>query len=372
MPCTTLTDRQYRYPVESTMKRFLSWLSRPIIVLYVAAFFLTMQPGLTNARVPSRSAVLVNLGTGHVLYAQNPDLAIPPASLTKIMTIYIALDQIWQKKLSLNHRVTISKYAASVGGSSMHLRQGEKVSLVRLLTGTAVASGNDAATAVAEYTGKSVPAFVALMNRKAASLGLRGTTFKNPTGLPAPGQKTTAGNLATLCRAYLRNHPEAMRFHSTRFFLHRGKIMGNTNSLMGSSYGVNGLKTGWTIASGYNIIVTAQRDRTRLLAIVLGAKKKNQRDDAALRLLDAGFRHPESPKKARLLLGGKEASPKKASSAAAKVDRKSKAQAQKAKSAKRQPVAQKAGNSMKRAVRKKTAGKRDQAVQKKGKTKRKK
>lgn len=327
--------------------------------------------------MPSRAAVLINLGTGHVLYAQNPDLAIPPASLTKIMTIYVALDQIWQKKLSLNHRVTISKRAASVGGSSMRLRNGEKVPLVRLLTGTAVASGNDAATAVAEYTGKTEQAFVALMNRKAASLGLRGTAFKNPTGLPAPGQKTTAGNMATLCKAYLRAHPEAMRFHSTRFFLHRGKIMGNTNSLMGSSYGVNGLKTGWTIASGYNIIVTAQRDKTKLLAVVLGAKKKNLRDDAALRLLDAGFRHPESPKKARILLGEMRQTTKKqmiAPSSGRKKDKKSDTIVEKkAKGKKNSSFAKKAGNKQRRHVDgKKAEGKRPLAEDLKGKAKKRK
>ncbi len=141
------------------------------------------------------------------------------------------------------------------------------------------------------------------MNAKTRALGMRRTVFKNPTGLPAAGQKTTARDMAALTRAYLRSHPSAQVFHRTRFFTHRGRTMRNTNALLGTVAGVNGLKTGWTVASGYNLIVTAQRGKTRLLAVVLGGSSRNARDGAARRLVEAGFRAPGSPKAVKKALG---------------------------------------------------------------------
>lgn len=257
-----------------------------------------------RAALPVRAAILINLDTGRVLYEQNADAAIPPASLTKIMTMFLAMDAAKSKRLSLNEKIRISRQAAATGGSSMHLRAGERVPLVRLLTGMAVVSGNDAAVAVAQrVSGGNTRNFVRRMNSKARALGMRRTVFKNATGLPAAGQKTTARDMTALSRAYLRAHPDAMRFHSMRFFLHRGRTMRNTNALLGGVTGVNGLKTGWTVASGYNIVVTAQRGKTRLLAVVLGGDAKDRRDVSARRLIEAGFRHPASPRQVRHTLG---------------------------------------------------------------------
>ncbi|MBD5538896.1 MAG: D-alanyl-D-alanine carboxypeptidase, partial [Desulfovibrio sp.] len=247
--------------------------------------------------MPARSAILVDLDSGRVLYEKNADTPIPPASLTKIMTMYLAMDAVKARRLRLDTRVRIPASAASVGGSSMHLSAGESVPLVRLLAGMAVVSGNDAAMAVATKVGGDTRAFVRQMNGRARSLGLSRTTFKNPTGLPAAGQKTSARDMMRLCRAYLKAHPTAMRFHGMRNFLHRGLSLRNTNALLGTMNGVNGLKTGWTVASGYNLVVTAQRGKTRLLAVVLGASSREQRDTAARRLIEAGFRQPRDPKK---------------------------------------------------------------------------
>lgn len=263
---------------------------------------LFLWPGLcapAHAALPVRAAILVNLNTGRVLYEQQADNAIPPASLTKIMTMFVALDTVKAGRLKLNEKIRISPRAASAGGSAMHVRAGERIPLVRLLTGMAVASGNDAATAVAERVGGNSRNFVRRMNRKARALGLRRTLFKNPTGLPAAGQKTTARDMMLLTRAYLRAHPSAMRFHGTRFFMHRGRTLRNTNALLGTVKGVNGLKTGWTVASGYNLVITAQRGKTRLLAVVLGGNSKTTRDRSARRLVEAGFQHPGAPKKIR-------------------------------------------------------------------------
>lgn len=242
------------------------------------------------------------MGTGQILFQHNADLQIAPASLTKIMTMFLALDAVKAKRVSLNDKIAIPAAAASTGGSAMGLKAGDKVPLVRLLAGMAVSSGNDAATAVALHLGGSQANFSRQMNKKAQSLGMKNTVFKNPTGLPASGHKSTARDLMRLCRAYFKAHPQASRFHSMAFFMHKGAIARNTNSLLGRVAGVNGLKTGWTIASGYNLIVTAKRGNTNLLAIVLGCPNKGARNAAAIQLLEAGFKYPSSPQKVGQIL----------------------------------------------------------------------
>lgn len=280
------------------MQRPFSRLCPPILAWLLAAAFLmaAAQPTLASA-LPARAAILVNLDSGRVLYEKNADAPIPPASLTKIMTMYLAMDAVKARRLRLDTKVRVPAAAASVGGSSMHLAAGDSVPLVRLLAGMAVVSGNDAAMTVASKVGGDTRAFVRQMNGRARRLGLSRTTFKNPTGLPAAGQKTSARDMMRLCQAYLKAHPTAMRFHGMRYFLHRGLTLRNTNALLGSMNGVNGLKTGWTVASGYNLVVTASRGKTRLLAVVMGAASREQRDAAARKLLEAGFRQPRAPKK---------------------------------------------------------------------------
>lgn len=252
-----------------------------------------------SAQVGAKAAILANLGTGNILYEYNPDMQIPPASLAKLMTMLLTLDSIKAKKLSYEQKLTVGREAAQAGGSAMQLYAGEQVPVVRLLAGTAVASGNDAATVLATGVGGSQKAFVARMNSRAKQLGMTRTTFKNPTGLPAPGQKTTARDLLKLCRAYLKAHPDANRFHSMKYFMHKGRIIRNTNPLLGGISGVNGLKTGWTIASGYNLIITAKRGNIKLLIIILGADSRKSRDALALKLIEAGFAHPDNPAKAK-------------------------------------------------------------------------
>lgn len=147
------------------------------------------------------------MNTGKVLFAKNADAAIPPASLTKVMTMYLTLDAVQAKKLRLQEIIRIRPGVAKVGGSSMHLRTGERVSVSQLLTGAAVASGNDAATALALRVGGNQRQFVRAMNAKTRALGMRRTVFKNPTGLPAAGQKTTARDMAALTPRLLAQPP---------------------------------------------------------------------------------------------------------------------------------------------------------------------
>jgi D-alanyl-D-alanine carboxypeptidase (penicillin-binding protein 5/6) len=255
-----------------------------IVCLTLAAMVL---PAGANLNV--RSAILMDMNTGRVLYAQNADIRIPPASLTKIMTMYVVMDQVRAGKVSLKDKVAVSRNAARQRGSRMHLKAGERVSLDSLLTGVAVSSGNDAATAVAEHVAGSVSGFVRLMNAKAKKLGLKGTTFSNPHGLPAKDQETTARDMLTLSASYLKAHPSAMRYHNMLAIKHRGAVTINKNPLLNSCPGADGLKTGWIPASGYNLVSTVKRGKTRLVGVVLGSATPRDRADEMRDLVEAGF-----------------------------------------------------------------------------------
>lgn len=235
------------------------------------------------------SAIVYDLDNDAILYEQNPDEKIQPASLTKILSMFLALDYMSSGHAAGSDKVLISPAAAMETGSRMGLRPNETVTLEKLLYGMAVSSGNDASYAVAEHVGGSKDAFVKMMNARARQLGMNDSHFANPNGLPAPDQYTTARDMATLARAYLNAHPEAMRFHNTLVLEHGGYRSWNRNPLIGQYPGANGLKTGWVRASGYNIIFTASRGNQHLLAVILGAPDAYLRGAEACRLLDAGF-----------------------------------------------------------------------------------
>lgn len=235
------------------------------------------------------SAIVYDLDNDAILFEQNADQRIPPASLTKIMSMFLALDFIKSGHAKFDTLVPVSRDAVNAGGSRMGLKMREYVPLNRLLMGMAVSSGNDASHAVAEYVGGSAPAFVRMMNARAAALGMDNTNFANPHGMPAAGQYTTARDMLALARAYLRAHPESLNFHNTRTLTHGGYTSWNKNPLLGQYPGADGLKSGWIRASGYNLVFTASRGAKRLLAVILGAPDTFTRGTEACRLLDAGF-----------------------------------------------------------------------------------
>ncbi len=236
-----------------------------------------------------RAAILVDMSNEKILYAHNPDMVIPPASLTKVLSMYVALDYVRNGYVKLSDFVTVSKEAAKQPGSRMSLRAGEKVRLDRLLYGMAVSSGNDASLAIAEHIAGSQKIFVRLMNQHAKELNMERSFFQNPHGLPAKKQVTTARDMATLACSYLKNHPEALRYHNETQIRHNGRLSTNKNPVLGTVEGADGLKTGWITASGYNLISTVKRGDTRLVAVVLGAKNANIREETSINLLEAGF-----------------------------------------------------------------------------------
>lgn len=246
------------------------------------------QEPLSVPRVLSRSALIMDVNTGVVLYEKNADLEIPPASLTKLMTIHLALKDVAAGRVSLDDLVDLPRQTWAVnqspGSSLMFLGPGQRVTLRELILGMAVASGNDAAVATALHLAPTVKDFVLRMNAEAQSMGLVKTHFADPAGISALNS-TTAREYALFCQQYLKLHPEALaQYHSVREFSYPkpenlpesyrnrpGTItQRNRNLLLDTIEGVDGLKTGFINESGYNIALTAQRNGTRFLAVLLG------------------------------------------------------------------------------------------------------
>ena len=236
-----------------------------------------------------RGSILMDIDSREIIYHQNANRKIPPASLTKVMSMYLVFDAIEAKTLSLNTLVKVSKKADITAGASMGIITDEIVTVKQLLYGMAVASGNDACVAIAEHMAGSEYAFTVLMNKKARALKMNNTVFKTSSGLPAKGQYTTAQDMLTLSRNYIMTHPGSLSYHSTKRIIFHGKTLRNKNPQLGTYNGTDGLKTGWTRASGYNIISTSRRGDTRLIAVILGAKTSKIRAKELNRLMNAGF-----------------------------------------------------------------------------------
>jgi D-alanyl-D-alanine carboxypeptidase (penicillin-binding protein 5/6) len=272
-----------------------------------------LDPAADAPDIGSRAAVLMDAATGTVLYAKNGDEPISPASLTKLMTIHIALEEAASRRASLDETVPLPRESWAINqpprSSLMFLAPGQIVSLRELLLGLAVSSGNDAAAAVALRFAPTTAEFADRMNREALALGLRQTRFVEPSGISEQNM-TTAMEFARFCREYLHRHPEALRdYHSVGEFAYPKAanvgeayrerpdtiVQKNRNALLGSLEGVDGLKTGYIDEAGYNIALTAMRLETRLIAVILGAPAapggERIRDRDGRNLLTWGFAH---------------------------------------------------------------------------------
>jgi D-alanyl-D-alanine carboxypeptidase (penicillin-binding protein 5/6) len=260
---------------------------RVLVMCCAFAVFFATPVWAVSLALEAGSAVLLDVRSKRLLYEQDSTRQIPPASLTKVMSMFVVLDAVKSGKVSLRTPVRISKAAARAGGSTMRLKAGERVLLDDLLRGMAVVSANDASAAVAEHVAGSSAAFVSMMNRKAEQIGMKNTVFKTPHGLPAKGQVTTAADMLRLACRYMEAHPSARYYHSTPVILHNGFLMQNTNKLLGHD-SVSGLKTGFTRASGYNMIVTGSRDGREMVGVLMRAPTAEIRFREAQRLLDYG------------------------------------------------------------------------------------
>ncbi len=272
-----------------------------LLSLLLAAFVLTLTgtvpasadvPDNAPFEVSAESAVLMEMETGGVLYAKNADRRMPPASVTKIMTLLLFMEEVDKGNISLDDEITVSEYAASMGGSQVYLEPGETMRAEDLLKCVIIASANDAAVALAEKTAGSEEAFVARMNERAEELGMVNTRFENVTGLDdtAAEHLTTAYDIALMSRELL--HHETITRYSTIWMdsIRNGAFgLTNTNRLVRFYEGITGLKTGSTSKAGFCMSATAMRDGMHLIAVVMGAPSRDVRNNTARQLLDYGF-----------------------------------------------------------------------------------
>jgi len=270
-------------------------------LLTLAAAVWTAAPSQAAA-IPlnSKAAVLMDYQTGRVLYAHNEHEPLPPASVTKVMTLLLALEAVRDGKASLDDLVVASEYAASMGGTQIWLEPGERMPLRDLLYAIAVGSANDAAVAVAEHLGGTEQAFVEMMNAKAQALGMRNTRFANPSGLPPQtvgkqGPHVMSAYDIALMSRYAVSLPGFLEYTSTwgPVVMRQGTlekpVLWNYNRMLRSYSGMDGIKTGMTSEAGYCLAATAARDGLRLIAVALGAPTAAARDEDIRRLLDFGF-----------------------------------------------------------------------------------
>ena len=238
-----------------------------------------------------RAAILIEQGSGRVLYEKNADERVPIASITKVMTLLLAFEAVHDGRLTMETPVPVSEHAYHMGGSQIWLEPGEHFTLDEMIKAICVSSANDAAVAVAELVGGSEPAFVEQMNARAASLGMERTSFRNACGLGAEGHLSTARDVATMSRTILNTCPEVLHYTGIWTDTLRGGAtqLINTNKLLRRYEGITGLKTGTTGGAGVCISASAARDGLRLVAVILGAPSSKDRFEAAAALLDYGF-----------------------------------------------------------------------------------
>lgn len=240
--------------------------------------------------IPARSYILLESNTGTVITEKDADVQMPPASITKIMTLLLVMEAVDSGKISMEDTVTASEHASSMGGSQIWLKEGEQMALTDVLKAAVVSSANDASVALAEHVAGSEESFVTMMNERAAQLGMKNTVFHNATGLDAEGHVSSARDIAIMAQELLK-HPRILDYTTIWMDSLRGgeTQLVNTNKLIRFYEGATGLKTGTTEDAGYCLCATAQRNEESLIAVVMGCTTTADRFSAARKLLDFGF-----------------------------------------------------------------------------------
>jgi serine-type D-Ala-D-Ala carboxypeptidase (penicillin-binding protein 5/6) len=271
------------------------------VLLAIVMFFTIMTPSVfaeekkLNLSSKAKSAILIERDTGNILYEKNAHEKLPPASMTKIMTMLLILEAIEKGTLKWDEKVRTSEHAASMGGSQIFLEAGEEMTVEEMMKGIAIASGNDASVAMAERIAGSEEAFVDMMNKKAEELGLKNTSFKNPTGLPADGHYSTAHDMAIIAKElmkydeitkYTGKYEDYLRQNTDKKFW-----LVNTNRLVKFYPGVDGVKTGFTTEAKYCLTASAKKGKMRVIAVVFGAPTPKDRNAEITKMLDYAFSH---------------------------------------------------------------------------------
>ncbi len=257
---------------------------RVALVSLVASFTFAAAP----AKAAEYAGIVVDAKTGKVLYSEDADELRYPASLTKMMTLYLTFEALEAGKISKDTKVPFSKHASAEPPSKLGVRAGQSITVDQAIQALVTRSANDAATALGEFLGGSEDRFARIMTNKARALGMTRTTYRNANGLPNDEQKTTARDQARLGMALRQHFPQYYAYFSTRSFKFGKQVIGNHNRLLGNVRGVDGIKTGYTRAAGYNLVTSAQADGRSIVGVVMGGKSGGSRD-AQMRALVAKY-----------------------------------------------------------------------------------
>lgn len=279
------------YSIRSTFSLFAG------LLLFVTAQSLQAASPIFTPAAPSVAAssyYLMDFDSGRVLAEKEADKRVAPASLTKIMTVYVVFRELKAGHLTLDEKVTISQNAWETGGSKMFVEVNKQVSVEDLLQGVIIQSGNDASVALAEHVAGSEQTFATMMNEQATRLGMVNSHFENSMGLPTPNHYSTAHDLALLTQALIREFPDYYRWDSQKEFTYNNITQQNRNQLLWRDASVDGVKTGYTEEAGYCMVASAKREEMRLISVVMGTASPNARSNESQSLLNYGFRFFET------------------------------------------------------------------------------
>jgi len=270
-------------------------MKRYVCLFLIVVVVLSVPVGAVDMNIPAKSAVLMDVATGSLLYEQDAHTPLAPASVTKVMTMLLIMEAIDDGRIHWDDTVTTSEAAAAKGGSQVYLKVGETMSVSDMVKSIAVSSANDCACAMAEHIAGSESAFVDMMNNRAKELGMKDTNFVNCTGLDddenAKNHKTSAYDIALMSRQLLKHHPDIKKFTTIWMDTVRNGEFGlsNTNKLVRFYQGATGLKTGFTSQAGYCLSASAMREDMELVAVVMGCETSKERFAACKQMLDYGF-----------------------------------------------------------------------------------
>lgn len=264
-----------------------------IAILLLAVLILLMPSGVFAQEfdVAGSAAILMEASTGQVVFEKNGNQPLPPASITKLMTLLVAFEAMDKGQIGWDDTVIVSEAAWRMGGSELFLDINQEVTVGELITGISVVSANDGCIALAEHLYGSEEAFVRVMNERAAELGLTQSSFRNSTGIPAPGHVMSARDIAVLSRHLINTYPRILELESQRELTFNNIRQFNRNPLLGRFPGADGLKTGWTDEAGYCLVGTAKQDDLRMISVVLGTANEDERFTASRELLNHGLRN---------------------------------------------------------------------------------
>ena len=258
----------------------------------ICLFFLFWATGGAPLWALTSASIVISAETGTVHHEHNADEIIPPASLTKMMTLYLTFKALKEGRITPNQPLPVSKHAAKQEPSKLGLKPGSNITVRQAILGLVTKSANDAAVALAEALGRgSEENFARLMTQQGRKLGMTSTIFKNASGLPHKQQVTTARDMVILSRALYQHFPEYSKVFKEQKFVYKGTIHPNHNHLLGKVEGLDGIKTGFTCASGFNLAASMVRDNRRIFAVVLGGESRKARDEKMKKLLEATYKH---------------------------------------------------------------------------------